>query len=109
DYRLTSNLPRLNGQTGNLTAAESESPGFVRVANVHHFATENLKPHLWMASAMDRFTETPRAEFDKLIEQRAQEKFTHVRVTIGAATDLREAAERVRAINSKGLTADLVL
>ena len=109
DYRLTSNLARLDGQTGNVTAAESESPGFVRVANVHHFATESLKPHLWMASAMDRFTETPRAEFDKLIEQRAQEKFTHVRVTIGAATDLREAAERVRAINSKGLTADLVL
>ena len=109
DYRLTSILPRLNGQTGNLTAAESESPGFVRVANVHHFATENLKPHLWMASLVDRFTEIPRSDFDKLIEQRAQEKFTHVRVTIGAATDLREAAERVRAINSKGLTADLVL
>ena len=109
DYRLTSNLARLDGQTGNVTAAESESPGFVRVANVHHFATESLKPHLWMASAMDRFTETPRAEFDKLIEQRAQEKFTHVRVMIGAATDLREAAERVRAINAKGLTADLVL
>ncbi len=109
DYRLTSSLPRLNGQTGNLTAAESESPGFVRVANVHHFATENLKPHLWIASPLDRFTEIPRAEFDQLIGQRAQEKFTHLRVTIGAGTDLREAAERVRAINSKGLTADLVL
>jgi len=40
DYRLTSNLPRLDGQTGRVTAAESDSPGFVRVANVHHFATE---------------------------------------------------------------------
>jgi hypothetical protein len=109
DYRLTSNLPRLDGQTGNVTAAESESPGFVRVANVHHFATENLKPHLWMASPLDRFSEIPRAEFDKLIEQRAQEKFTHLRVTISASTDLREAAERIRAINTKGLTADLVM
>jgi len=109
DYRLTSNLPRLDGQTGYLTAAESESPGFVRVANVHHFATENLKQHLWMASPVERFTEMPRAEFDKLIDQRAQEKFTHLRVTMGTGTDLREAAERVRAINSKGLTADLVL
>jgi len=109
DYRLTSNLPRLDGQTGNLTAAESGSPGFVRAANVHHFATENLKPHLWMASPLERFTEMPRPEFDKLIDQRAQEKFTHLRVTIGAGTDLREAAERIRAINAKGLTADLVL
>ena len=98
-----------DGQTGYLTAAESESPGFVRVANVHHFATENLKQHLWMASPVERFTEMPRAEFDKLIDQRAQEKFTHLRVTMGTGTDLREAAERVRAINSKGLTADLVL
>ena len=109
DYRLTSNLKRLDGQTGNVTAAESESPGFVRVANVHHFATENLKPHLWMASPLDRFTEIPRADFDKLVDQRAQEKFTHLRVTIGAATDLREAAGRIRSINAKGLTADLVL
>ena len=109
DYRLTSNLSRLDGQTGNVTAAESASPGFVRVANVHHFATDNLKPHLWMAAAMDRFAEMQRGEFDKVVEQRAQEKFTHLRVTIGAGTDLREAAERVRATNAKGLTADLVL
>ncbi len=109
DYRLTSNLPRLDGQTGTVTASESEAPGFVRVANVHHFATENLKPHLWMATPLDRFTEIPRADFDKLIDQRAQEKFTHLRVSIGSGTDLREAAERVRAINAKGLTADLVL
>ena len=109
DYRLTSNLPRLDGQIGHVTAAESDSPGFVRVANVHHFATENLKPHLWMAAALDRFTEMPRADFDRLIGQRIQEKFTHLRVTIAASTDMAEAAERVRAINSKGLTADLVL
>jgi hypothetical protein len=108
DYRLTSNLPRLDGQIGHVTAAESDSPGFVRVANVHHFATENLKPHLWMAAAVDRFTEMPRADFDRLIGQRVQEKFTHLRVTITASTDMAEAAERIRAINSKGLTADLV-
>jgi hypothetical protein len=109
DYRLTSSLPRLDGQVGHVTASESDSPGFVRVANVHHFATENLKPHLWMATALERFIEMPRAEFDRVIGQRVQEKFTHLRITIGAATDLAEAAERLRAMNSKGLTADLVL
>jgi hypothetical protein len=109
DYRLTSGLPRLDGQVGHLTGSESDSPGFVRPANVHHFATENLQPHLWMASALERFTEIPRAEFDREIGQRIQEKFTHLRVTIGAGTDLAEAAERVRAINAKGLIVDLVL
>ena len=100
DYRLISGLPRLDGQTGQVIAIESESPGFVRVANLHHFVTENLKPHLWIGTAVEGFAE---------IEQRSQEKFTHLRVTIGAATDLNETAERVRAINAKGLTADLVL
>lgn len=109
DYRLTSNLRRLDGQTGQVNAAESEAPGFVRVANVHHFATENLKPHLWMTTGIERFTEIPRADFDRLIEQRSQEKFTHLRITIAAATDLREAAERVRAINGMGLIADILL
>ena len=108
-YRLTSNLPRLDGQAGTLTAAESDSPGFVRVANVHHFATENLKQHLWMSAAIDRFAEIPRADFDRLIEQRWQEKFSHLRITLDAATDLGEAAARIRAINDKGLTADIVL
>jgi len=108
-YRLTSNLPRLDGQAGAVIAAESDSPGFVRVANVHHFATENLKQHLWMSSAVDRFAEMPRSEFDRLVEQRSQEKFSHLRVTLDAATNLSEAAARVRAINDKGLTADIVL
>jgi len=108
-YRLTSSLPRLDGQSGTVTAAESDSPGFVRVANVHHFATENLKQHLWMAAAIDRFAEMPRADFDRLVEQRSQEKFSHLRVTIDAGTNLDEAAARVRAINDKGLTVDIVL
>jgi Domain of unknown function (DUF5060) len=108
-YRLTSNLPRLDGQAGAVTAAESESPGFVRVANVHHFATENLKQHLWMSAAVDRFVEMPRPDFDRLVEQRSQEKFSHLRVTLDAATNLGEAAARIRAINDKGLTADIVL
>ena len=57
DYRLTSSLKRLDGQLGKVTATESDSPGFVRVANVHHFAWEGTnKQHLWMATAIDDFT-----------------------------------------------------
>ena len=114
DYQLSGNLKRLDGQTGRINASDSDAPGFVRVANVHHFATDSIvadkqQPHLWMSTAVDRFTATPRADFDRLIDQRVQEKFTHLRVAIEAATDLSEAAERIRAINAKGLTVDLVM
>src|SRR5258708_34836461 len=34
DYRLTSNVARLDGQAGQIKAAESNSPGFVHTANV---------------------------------------------------------------------------
>ncbi len=109
-YRITSNLPRLDGKEVSFSVAESDSPGFVRVANVHHFAYEGTnKAHLWTATAVDKFVEMPRAEFDSLIDQRAKEKFTHLRVTVDSNADLREAAERVRAIGAKGMTADLVL
>lgn len=110
EYRLTSNLRRLDGKEGQFAATESDSPGFVRAANVHHFATEaNKQQHLWMATPLDHFVSMPRAEFDRAIAQRADEKFTHLRVTIEAGADLREAADRLRAINSRGMAADLVL
>src|SRR6266853_376173 len=109
EYRLTSNLARLDGQMGQGAVSESEAPGFVHGANVHHFATENQKPHLWMSTGVDRFLAVPRTDFDRLVAQRAQEHFTHLRVTIEPGADLVEAAERIRAINARGLTADIVL
>jgi hypothetical protein len=109
NYRLTSNLSRLEGQTGRFNAASSASPGFVKTANVHHFATGNGKPHLWMAFALDNFLTLSRDEFERAVAARAGEKFTHLRVTLPANADLDEAAERIRAINNRGMVADLVL
>ena len=110
DYKLTSSLKRLDGQIGKGTATESSSPGFVIPANVHHFKWEGTnKQHLWMSTSLDDFAKLPRADFDRVVEQRAAEKFTHLRVTIEPGADLREAAERVRSINSRGLVADLGL
>ena len=113
DYRLLSNVARLNGQMGQVTAAESDSRGFIRPANVHHFSTEvigangSVAPHLWMSNSLDRFAVMPRADFDTAIELRAGGKFTHLRVILETSDNLNEAAERIRAINTKGLTADL--
>jgi hypothetical protein len=109
EYRTTSNLARLDGQMGQFVASSSDAPGFVHVANVHHFATENSQPHLWMATALDRFLAMPRAEFDQMVEQRVKEKFTHLRVAIESGADLVEAADRIRGINGRGLVADVVL
>src|SRR6266542_5864409 len=38
DYRLSGNIPEYDGKQGSFTAAASDSPGFVRPANVHHWA-----------------------------------------------------------------------
>ena len=109
-YRLTTNIKRLDGQLGKATATASDSPGFVKVANVHHFANEGTnKQHLWMSTSIDDFVKIPRADFDRTVEQRAGEKFTHLRVAIPQDADLREAAERIRAINQRGLVADVAL
>jgi hypothetical protein len=112
DYRLTGNVARLEGQSGQIKAAESSAPGFVHAANVHHFATEHFmgedrKQHLWMGAPVEHFTSMPRADFDRLIDQRAKDRFTHLQVTIEPETKLEEAAERIRAINAKGFVADL--
>jgi hypothetical protein len=109
EYRTTTSLSRLDGQMGQFIASSSDSPGFVRVANLHHFATENNQPHLWMAGPLDRFAAIPRAEFDQQVEQRVKEKFTHLRVAIDSGADLHEAVDRIRAINMRGLVADVVL
>src|SRR5260370_19187089 len=36
DYRVASNVAAWDGKTGSFTAASSQSPGFIRAANVHH-------------------------------------------------------------------------
>src|SRR5258708_16693453 len=51
DFRVSSNIAAFEGKTGQFSATESESPGFVPVPNMHHFATTaglGTTPHLWM-------------------------------------------------------------
>src|ERR1700755_2948354 len=38
DYRRSSNVADFDGKTGSFTAAASTAPGFIRAANVHHWA-----------------------------------------------------------------------
>ena len=107
DYRLTSNLSRLEGQVGKISAASSNSPGFIKTASVHHFATADGKPHLWMGTALENFLDIPAEDFARAISKAADDKFTHIRVILPPNADLNAAFGRLRDINSHGLVADV--
>ncbi len=109
DYRLTSSLPRLDGQIGHFTATPSDAPGFVHTINLHHFQTADLQPHLWMSAPIEEFASMSREIFDEALGDRITDKFNHIRVTIDSATNLNEAAARIQAINQRGLIVDIVL
>jgi hypothetical protein len=126
DYRLTGNIAAFNGKTGRFAAADSGSPGFIKVANGRHWATtEDNKPHLWMGDTCYRFGFIDRALFDQLVEARAKQRFNHLRgLLIGGKEDaakifanpdqpdvahFRELDQRILAMNRRGLAADLVL
>jgi len=129
DYHVTSNIAAWNDQAGSFTAAPSESPGFIRAANVHHWAYTERDPrgldraHLWMAASEPRFNSLDDALFHAVADARAAQKFTHLRGFVlpepasnawpsPDAPDLawfQRLDARVRYLNQKGLTADLVL
>ena len=124
-YKTTSNLPALDAKVGMFNAAASDSPGYVNVANVHHWATDNKKPHLWMGYIADRFAFESPGEFAQHLNEAAQNKFTHFRGSIlgGAADRARvylgpdrpnpayfdELDRRVLEVHKRGITTDLML
>jgi Domain of unknown function (DUF5060)/Protein of unknown function (DUF4038) len=124
-YRTTSNLASFDGKEGSFTAAASEHPGYVKVANVHHWATENKQPHLWMGFIADRFAFGTPAEFQQTLADAAANKFNHFRGSIlGSAGDrgmvylgpdkpnpayFDELDRRMLAIHKRGMTVDLIL
>ena len=124
-YKITSNLASLDGKQGTFNAAESNSPGFVKVANVHHWATDNNKPHLWMGYIVDRLGFMPESEFTQSLSTAAGNQFNHIRGSILGDTsdgsrvlpapDMPNAAyfeqldQRLLQIHRRGFTADLIL
>ena len=124
EYLLTSNIPEWDGLTGSFIANTSDAPGFLRVANVHHWATIAAnQPHLWMGASEMRFAWLDDAGFRAVVDARAAQKFNHLRGLVlgeGAALGFRAPGspdlahfqrldQRIAYINSKGLVADLVL
>jgi hypothetical protein len=129
DYLISSNLTDWNDKTGTFTAATSDSHGFIRAANMHHWVWTVPSPdgiyaaHLWMGADEPRFASLDDAAFSTMADARAAQKFNHVRGLVipeGAdaayrAPDSPDLAyfqrldARVRYLNQKGIIADLVL
>jgi Domain of unknown function (DUF5060)/Protein of unknown function (DUF4038) len=129
DYRIASNLPEFEGKTGRFTAAASPSPGFMHPENVHHWAYSErdarglYQAHLWMGASELPFATEDDATFRAVADARAAQKFNHLRGFIsGQGADsayqgpdtpnlahFRRLDERIRYLNSKGITADLIL
>ena len=128
-YRLAGNLPEFDGKTGNFTAAASPSPGFIHAENVHHWAYAErdarglYQAHLWMGASEMRFAFEDDATFRAVADARAAQKFNHLRGAIGGEgadsvyqgpdspnlAQFRRLDERIRYLNGKGVTADLIL
>ena len=130
DYRVSSNIQRFEGMTGKFQATAVDNPalGFIRVANLHHFAHTDANknvPHLWTGDTSLRFAFMDPGEFQQLVDARAKAKFNHLRGSVlgGPAeaekifpkpdrvdpAQLRQVDERILALNRKGITADLIL
>ncbi|MCW5982788.1 MAG: DUF4038 domain-containing protein [Bryobacteraceae bacterium] len=129
DYRLTSNVARFSGKTGQFTATPSDAQGFVRVNNVRHFSYTEDKvrpiPHLWMGDTMYRFAAIDRGLFETIVDARAAQKFNHIRgLVMGNFPGLqaayrdpdnpnpeyfRELDQRILYMNKHRITADLLL
>ena len=121
DFRVTSNIQRYENAQGQITALETQRPGFIAPANGHHWRwSESKKAHLWMGATVGDWVSLPDAEFRKLVDERAAQKFTHLRgygVGMGSfrkpdTPDMafyRKLDDRISYINDKGLIADIVL
>ena len=129
DYLINSNIAAWEGKTGTFTAAASDAPGFVRPANVHHWAyTERYasgieRAHLWMGASGTGLASLDDAAFHSVADARAAQKFNHLSlVVLGAGAEagftapgqadlarFRRLDERVRYLNQKGMVADLIL
>ena len=131
-FKATSNVQPFEGREGMFNAAASDAPGYVTVANVHHWATDNqqvvvgnIRPHLWMGYIADRFAFGSEPQFQQELSEAAQNKFNHFRGSIlGGLSDrsqvylgpdrpnpayFDELDRRVAEIHKRGITADLML
>ncbi len=118
-FRLSGAVASLNGKEGQFTATPNDKTGWLRPANVHHFAfTEgnNRTPHLWMGGVVPDFASMDAARWRSLVDVRAQQHFNHLAVTLvdeSASSNFRAPAfyqaaeEKIRYADDHGIIIDL--
>src|ERR1041385_8811735 len=127
---VTSNVANWNDKQLTVTAPESQAPGFVQAANVHHFAYSGPfaynslpTPHLWMGQVIPHLSALSRDQFTQLAATRAKQHFNHFRVTLLEPETaknfkgpedfdpavFRAIDEKLMAANKEGIAIDLSL
>jgi Domain of unknown function (DUF5060)/Protein of unknown function (DUF4038) len=122
-YHVTSEIKRYDNQESTFNVAETESPGFVSVANVRHWRTTNKQPHLWLAASAP-FLELETSTLEPWLEARKRDGFTHIRgplLTLGSSLKPLTANsepdfayfaaldDRILAADTRGFTLDLLI
>jgi hypothetical protein len=77
-YRITSVLKRFDNRQSIFAVSDDSAPGFISVANVRHWWTDNKQPHLWMSAEVP-WLDLDDAAFRKWVDARKSDGFTHIR------------------------------
>jgi hypothetical protein len=122
-WRLVSGISAFTGKEGQFTATPVAKPGWLRAANVHHFAfvdatnPNNLTPHLWMGAMVSGFASMPLSQWKSLVDTRSGQHFNHLGITLieddktGAGFQspdfFRAAEEKLRYANERNIIVDI--
>ena len=126
DYRLISNIPAFDKQTGSFQAAPAATPGFIEIFNKRYFKYPlTNSPHYWLGASVLDLAATPWEAFQAVADRRADQGFTHVRALVLGQGDtprqvfaspdspsiehFRALDRRVSYLHSSGFVTDLVL
>jgi hypothetical protein len=123
-YRVSSEIKRLETKEASFTVADDNRPGWVAVANVRHWWTDNKQPHLWV-SAEAPWLRLDQASFQSFVDARKSDGFTHLRGVLltrdGGSAGPMDASgqpnfgyfakldDRLLYADSKGFVLDLIL
>jgi Domain of unknown function (DUF5060)/Protein of unknown function (DUF4038) len=120
-YHITSSIPKYSEQESTFTAAETDLPGFVSVANLRHWWTTNKRPHLWLSAEVPFFA-LDQSAYEAWLDARKHDGFTHIRgvlldtsAKLKALTDgapnpayFRELDAKLLAAAQRGFVLDLI-
>ena len=112
DVRISSTIDAYHDRQAQFTATASASPGWIEVANLHHFRYTggDRSAHLWVGDTLPDTLD--RAALPEWIGERVKAGINHVRVRVPPTIDPQafdELDSQLTALNTAGMITDLVL